>query len=217
MRLEALEDPAPRARLLESLDARIKLFFALGFIVAVVSVPVGQWRVLGGMGLVLALVIGLSGASLRNLALSWASFAVMVAFLALLVAPGLPARAEHGLWTVVLTILSKNSLAFLMMLVLARVTVWRDMLVGLRRLGLPQILVATLLFMERYLHVLGDELGRMATARRARSFRHRSALSWRLLTSLISMLLLRSFERAERVQGAMTARGWDGTLRTLND
>jgi cobalt/nickel transport system permease protein len=34
---------------------------------------------------------------------------------------------------------------------------------------------------------------------------------------MISMLLMRSFERAERVQGAMTARGWDGTLRTLED
>ena len=119
----------------------------------------------------------------------------------MLVAPGLPARAEHGLLTVVLFILAKNSLAFLMMMVLAQVTSWHDMLVGLRRLGLPQVLVATLLFMERYLHVLGDELGRMVTARRARSFHHRSGLSWRLLTSMISMLLLRSFERAERVQG----------------
>jgi cobalt/nickel transport system permease protein len=38
-----------------------------------------------------------------------------------------------------------------------------------------------------------------------------------MLTSMISMLLLRSMERAERVQGAMAARGWDGTLRTLDD
>ena len=175
------------------------------------AVPVGHWRILGGMGLVLALLIGLSGTSLRTLALSWAGFALMVGFLAVLVAPGLPPRVEHGLLTVVLFILAKNSLAFLMMMVLAKVTAWREMLVGLRRLGLPQVLMATLLFMERYLHVLGDELGRMMTARRARSFHNRPDLSWRLLTSMISMLLLRSFERAERVQGAMD-RPTDGTV-----
>ncbi|MGC8644249.1 MAG: energy-coupling factor transporter transmembrane component T family protein [Isosphaeraceae bacterium] len=217
MRLEALERPAGAAHPLQRLDARVKLLFTLTFVVAVVAVPIGQWRILGGLGLVLALLIGLSGASPRTLALSWAGFSLMVGFLALLVAPGMPARAEHGLLTVVLFILAKNSLAFLTMMVLAHVTSWRELLVGLRRLGLPHVLVATLLFMERYLHVLGEELGRMMTARRARSFQRRSGLSWRLLTSMISMLLLRSLERAERVQSAMTARGWDGTLRTLED
>jgi cobalt/nickel transport system permease protein len=71
--------------------------------------------------------------------------------------------------------------------------------------------------MERYLHVLFDELGRMTIARRARTFRPGGLVSWTLLTSLISMLLLRSFERSERVHDAMIARGWDGTLRTLDD
>ena len=51
-----------------------------------------------------------------------------------------------------------------MMMVLAKTTSWREMIVGLRRLGMPHVLVATLLFMERYLHVLGAELGRMLTA-----------------------------------------------------
>ena len=37
----------------------------------------------------------------------------------------------------------------------------RSDLAAMRRLGVPVVLVATLLFMERYLHVLGDELGRM--------------------------------------------------------
>ena len=44
-----------------------------------------------------------------------------------------------------------------------------------------------------------------------------NVLSWTLLTSMIAMLLLRSFERAERVHDAMIARGWDGTIRTLED
>jgi energy-coupling factor transporter transmembrane protein EcfT len=31
------------------------------------------------------------------------------------------------------------------------------------------------------------------------------------------MLFLRTFERAERVHGAMVARGWTGVIRSLDD
>ena len=115
------------------------------------------------------------------------------------------------------TILAKNSLAFLAMLVLAAVTPWNLLVSAMRRLGMPRVLVATLLFMERYVHVLADELGRMSIARRARTFRRGNLVPWSTLTSLIGMLFLRSFERADRVHDAMIARGWDGTLRTLDD
>ena len=71
--------------------------------------------------------------------------------------------------------------------------------------------------MERYVHVLTDELSRMITARRARSFRRGGILTWSLITGMLGMLLLRSFERAERVHAAMVARGWDGTIRSLED
>ena len=62
-----------------------------------------------------------------------------------------------------------------------------------------------------------NELDRMATARRARTFNRRDSLAWSLLTGLIGMLFLRTFERAERVHGAMLARGWDGAIRSLDD
>jgi cobalt/nickel transport system permease protein len=199
------------------LDARFKLLLALAFVVAVVVTPPGQWRVLGVLGLVLSLLIGLSGVSPRTLFLRWLSFLALVGFLTVLVAPGLPASARLGALPVMLTILAKNSLAILMMLVLAETTPWRELLRAMRRLGLPRPLLATLELMERYLHLLRDELVRMLTARRARSFRTSGGLSWGLLTGMIAMLLLRSLERAERVHAAMTARGWDGTLRSLDD
>ena len=198
------------------LDARYKLLFTMAFVIAVVATPIGQWRVLGSLGLLLALLVGISGASVRSLVLRWAGFALVIGFLAVMVAPGLPARASHGLVTVILSIVVKNSLAFLMMLVLATVSPWLDLLQAMRRLGVPRVLVATLQFMERYIHVLGEELARMSQARRARSFQGGSILSWRLLTGMLGMLLLRSFERAERVHSAMLARGWDGTIHNLD-
>jgi cobalt/nickel transport system permease protein len=217
MRFEALEDRRHSSSPLHRLDARFKLLFALAFVVAVVATPMGWWRVLGSLGLGLAFLIGLSGVSLRSLLLRWMGFLALVGFLATMVAPSLPSRSQFGLLATILTILIKNSLAFLMMLVLAAISTWRDLLLAMRRLGVPQVLVATLQFMERYLHLLGDQLGRMITARRARSFHPRGLLSWRTLTGTLGLLLLRSFERAERVHAAMIARGWDGTIRSLED
>jgi cobalt/nickel transport system permease protein len=76
-------------------------------------------------------------------------------------------------------------------------------------------MVSTLQFMERQIQILGDELGRMVQARRSRTFRRSGRLDFGLLTGLIGMLFLRSFERGERIHAAMLARGWDGTARTL--
>jgi cobalt/nickel transport system permease protein len=217
MRLEALEAFEGNSSPLHRLDARFKILGALAFVIAVVATPMGWWRLLGTLGLGLAFLIRLSGVPSRVLFLRWLGFFVPVSFLAAMAAPSLSARAGLGLGTVILTILIKNSLAFLMMLLLASVTPWQTMLVAMRKLRMPQGLLATLQFMERYLHVLGDQLGRMITARRARSFHARGILSWNQLTGMIGMLLLRSMERAERVHAAMTARGWDGTIRSLDD
>jgi cobalt/nickel transport system permease protein len=103
------------------------------------------------------------------------------------------------------------------MLVLAGVTPFHKLLAALRKLHVPVLLVSTLQFMERYRYVLVDELDRMVTARRARTFARGRELPWTLLSGLIGMLFLRTFERAERVHGAMLARGWHGILRHLDD
>ena len=128
-----------------------------------------------------------------------------------------PARDRYGLVVEASSILIKNGLALATMLVLAGTTPFPVLLTAMRRLGVPLVLVATLQFMERYRYVLLDEVNRMATARRARTFRRRGSLSWSTLGGLIGMLFLRTFERAERVHGAMIARGWSGVIRSLDD
>jgi cobalt/nickel transport system permease protein len=219
MRLDLLEPASASVANspLGRLDPRAKLVAALGFVVLVVATPVGWWRLLAAEALALAFVVGLSGLSPRALLARWLGFFVLVAFLALMVAPAHPRRPELGLGVVLLTIVLKNSLAFLAMLVLTGVTPFPKLLAAMRRLGMPAVLVATLQFMYRYLHVLADELDRMTKARRSRSFRRAGRLDWGLLTGLIGVLFIRAFERGERVHGAMIARGWDGTIRTLDD
>ena len=216
MRLDFLEryteDDAP----LQRLDARVKLAATVAYVVAVVATPVGWWGLLAAEGLVLAFLIGLSGVPPRDLARRWLGFLVLFGFLTLAVAPTRPERAEFGLAVVALTLLAKESLAFLGTLLLMQVTPFRALLVGLRRLKVPGTLVATLHFMYRYLFVLTEELDRMVIARRSRTFRRSGRLDWGLLTGLIGTLFLRAFERGERVHEAMLARGWDGTVRSLD-
>jgi cobalt/nickel transport system permease protein len=85
--------------------------------------------------------------------------------------------------------------------------------VALARLGVPQVLTAQLLFLYRYAFVLGGEASRMATARELRSNGRALALS--AYGPLLGHLLLRAYERAQRIHWAMTARGFDGELRSL--
>jgi cobalt/nickel transport system permease protein len=216
MRLDFLERHSEGDGPLHRLDPRAKLLGTLLFVVAVVATPVGGWRLLAGEGLVLALAVGLSGVPPGELFRRWLGFAALVGALGGLVALSHPRRDELGTLGVAATIVAKNSLAFLAMLLLANVTPFRRLLVALRRLGGPPVLVATLQFMYRYLYVLTDELERMAQARRARTFRRRGRSAVGLRASLIGVLFLRAFERGERVHAAMVARGWDGTIRTLD-
>jgi cobalt/nickel transport system permease protein len=217
MRFDALEPQGAGAGILHRLDPRTKLVMSLAFVLCVIATPIGWWTALGIEGLVLAFVVGLTGIPPWDLGRRWLAFFVFFGFLTFMVAPAHPARSHFGLWVVAASILIKNSLALLIMLVLAATTPFHKLLSALRKLRVPPVLVATLQFMDRYRHVLMDELERMSTARRARTFDRGGSLAWSLLTGLVGMLFLRTFERAERVHGAMVARGWTGVIRSLDD
>jgi cobalt/nickel transport system permease protein len=217
MRFDGLEPQSAGAGILHRLDARTKLVVSLAFVLCVIATPIGSWTALGFEGLVLAFVVGLAGIPPRDLGRRWLAFFAFFGFLTFMVAPAHPARFRYGLWVVAASILIKNSLALLIMLVLAATTPFHKLLSALRKLSVPPVLVATLQFMDRYRHVLMDELERMSIARRARTFDRGGSLAWSLLTGLVGMLFLRTFERAERVHGAMVARGWTGVIRSLDD
>lgn len=198
------------------LDARLKLLAAVGFVVVVVALPPGSWRTQGTLAAALAVLATIAGVSPLRMLARWLGFALVVGFLALLTAGSLAERTGLSPKLVVLDLVIRNSLAIVMMMVLAHVTPWPKLLGAMRRLGMPAVLVTTLGLMFRYLFVLRDELERMTTARRARNF-GRFGLGFGTLAGLIAALLFRALEREERVFAAMTARGWDGTMRTLED
>ena len=82
---------------------------------------------------------------------------------------------------------------------------------GLSGLGVPAIGSQLLLLCHRYIHVFSSEAGRMATGMQVRGLRKRTNLvTLRALANFLGMLLVRSFERTERVMDAMQARGYRG-------
>ena len=84
---------------------------------------------------------------------------------------------------------------------------------GLARLGVPERLVHVFLFAVRFVDLLRGEAARLRDALRARAFRpatSRHALA--TYGDLAGMLLVRAFERAERVDAAMRCRGFSGRL-----
>jgi len=201
---------------LHRLDARIKLVGALAFVITVAAARPGSWRLLGGLAAILVGLLPFARLSPLRLVVRWLAFALPVGFLALLTARGVAARTGLSPTEAFLDLTARNSLAIVMMMVLAHVTPWPKLLGAMRRLGLPSTLATTLGLMHRYLFVLRDELERMTVARRSRSF-GRPGLGFGTLAGLIGVLLSRALEREERVFAAMTSRGWDGTMRPLDD
>ena len=82
---------------------------------------------------------------------------------------------------------------------------------ALARLGVPQVLTVQLLFLYRYLFVLAAEALRMDTARRLRANGQRG-MALGTYASLLGHLLMRAFDRAQRIHQAMLARGFSGEL-----
>jgi cobalt/nickel transport system permease protein len=90
---------------------------------------------------------------------------------------------------------------------------------AMRALGLPPILADMTLLAYRYLFEIGGDLARMETAMRLRNFRaHRfSAQGLGNLAALAGSLLVRSYERSDRVYKAMILRGYGQAPRGALD
>ncbi|MGQ9689451.1 MAG: cobalt ECF transporter T component CbiQ [Desulfobaccales bacterium] len=87
---------------------------------------------------------------------------------------------------------------------------------ALHQMRFPDKLSHLLLFTYRYIYVLEQEYRRLMQAMKIRGFQPRSNLhTYRSYAYLAAMLLVRSFDRAERVFQAMLCRGFQGKFYSL--
>ena len=203
--------------------AHLKLVALVAFMLVVVSTPREWYPVFGGYLALLCGVVALSGVPAGYLAkrmlieTPFVLFAVAVPFIAegpRVDVLGLSV-SEPGLWAA-WGLLAKGSIGVLASLTLAATTDPQDVLLGLRRLRLPDLIVQIMGFMLRYLDVVTAEMGRMVTAMRSRGCDPRSPRHWPVLARSLGALFIRSYERGERVHLAMLARGYDGTLPSMS-
>ena len=193
-----------------------KLGLTLTIIVVASLIPLEHWP---AIGLLLVVVfIGLSfadvkiGYLIRRLAL----FVPMLLIFGLSLPLTQIGKSAAWTWTIALWL--RCTVSFLAGLWLIHVLPFPELLVTLVRWRCPTILVAMLSFMYRYIFILWDELARLRHARAARDFgRGTLKMRWTGNAQLIGLLLLRAMERAERTHQAMLARGWDGTIRFIDD
>ena len=218
------------------LDPRVKVIITVLFIVSNVLLPDGAWLafVAGWAFLILASRLARLGPGflLRRsfLALPFALAAVSVLF-------SQPGQTLWVLqlrrWTLAISdaglvrfasILGRSWLSVQMAILLTATTTFPDLMHALRHLRMPAVLVSIIGFMYRYLFVLAEEATRLLRARAARSARaigesgSGGSVWWRaqVAGSMVGQLFLRSYERSERVYGAMAARGYRGHLLTMN-
>lgn len=192
-----------------------KLLLAIGIITAGLFIRGDAWPL---HGLLLCLVF--AGLSIAGIPLSYLWHRLLGFWLfAILLTISIPAgQGFRAGWDLAATILMQSTLGFLTGLWLVNVTPFDKLLYTLRGWGVPKLLIAILAFMYRYSYVVFDELERMRTARNARNFGRGSWWSnWTANAQMIGMLLVRSLSRAERVHGAMCARGWSGDIHLLDD
>ena len=109
-------------------------------------------------------------------------------------------------------IVLRATASLLLALLMLGTSRFEAILKALYMLRVPGILVQMLMFTYRYIFVFIDEFGNMKNAMDSKGFQlkgnSRHALS--ILGNAVGMLLVKSYERGDRVYSSMVARGYTG-------
>lgn len=215
--LRRLDQFARADTVIHRLDPRAKVVATLAFVVAVASFDkytVAALMPFAVFPIVLAALGRLPvGYLARNVALA-IPFALVIGLfnpffereVVLRLGP-LPISAG---WISCASIVARALLTLAAALVLVAVTGFPAVCEALERLGMPRVFAVQLQFVYRYLFVLVDDGARSTRALALRACGN--PLRPRLIASLLGLLLLRTWQRAERIHMAMLARAYDGTF-----
>jgi cobalt/nickel transport system permease protein len=210
-RLGRLDTPVHR------LDPRAKVLATAAFLVTLASFGAHEVSNLLPMALFPVALAAFGdvpfGLLLRKAALGLPFILVLGAFLPFIdTAPvlHLGPMVLSGGWIAFASLLVRGLLAVSTATVLVAVTGFGEVCAALDRLGAPRAFSQQLLFLHRYLFLVGEETGRGLLARELRA--QGRPMAWREFPSFGGHLLLRSWERADRVHAALRARGFEGVL-----
>ncbi len=213
---DALERSDHASSLLGRFDGRAKVLVAAVYLVSMLSVPAERFSELLLFALFPILAAGAGGLSYASVARRSLVVLPFVAFIGIfnLFYDREPVFVVgHVVFTrgalTFASILLRGLLSVQTVIILVSVTGFYRLCRSLQWLGVPSLFTTQLIFVYRYLYVLVEEALAMRRACDARSFGRRS-YPLKVWGCLVGQLLLRTFDRAERIGCAMAARGFTG-------
>jgi len=205
---------------LREADPRVKILLALGY--AVIVAVTYHFRLLAAAALFAVGCLWGSGLSPSYMGRRLAVvnlFLILVLVTLPFTTPGpcllslgpLKASTTGGLLT--LLIFLKSNLIVLTTTALLSSSPVFALAHALHHLRVPDKLVQLLFFTFRYLHVIEREFYRLKEAALLRGFVPKTNLfTYRTIAYLVGSLLVRSYDRSQRVYEAMLCRGFSGTF-----
>ncbi|MBW1850072.1 MAG: cobalt ECF transporter T component CbiQ [Deltaproteobacteria bacterium] len=210
---------------IHSLDPRVKIMTVAAF--SVVIAVCSRWAALIP-GLFLSLLFVLfARVPLKNVFIRLIPVNGLIVFLWLFLPfsfEGKPiftigplvATEEGVLYAMLLTI--RSNIILLALISLVSTTSIFTLGRAMGHLRIPGKMVQLFFFTYRYLHVIQLEYQRMVNALKIRGFQSKTGMhAYRTYAYLVGMLLLRSYDRSERIRNAMLCRGFKGHFYDLSE
>jgi cobalt/nickel transport system permease protein len=219
--LGLLDSLSYRNTFVHRLDPRTKVIATLAFLVTVVSFPKHEIAGLIPFFLFPVVILALGDIPvwiiLKKILLV-SPFAVFIGLFNPLMDPQVACHwggisISWG-WISFFSIILKFFLTVSAVLLLISTTSFPGISHALGKLGIPEIFIAQLLFLYRYIFVLMEETMKMVRARDLRSFGGEGR-GIKVFVHLVGTLFMRTIERAERIYHAMLSRGFSGTIPSM--
>lgn len=209
----------PRDSVVHRLPAEVKVLSMLLFVFVVVLTPLGNWWLFILYIGIIASIITIAKLPILTvirrmvIEVPFVIFAILMPFFS-----SGPYTEVFGVevsqpgLTAGIGLLFKGTIGVLSSITLASTTPMRELLSGLSRLRVPNMLVEIAAFMVRYVDVVVDEMRRMRIARQSRGYFETGLRSWPIIAKAAGALFIRAYERGERVHLAMLSRGYQGKM-----
>ncbi|WP_153503936.1 cobalt ECF transporter T component CbiQ [Cumulibacter manganitolerans] len=126
-----------------------------------------------------------------------------------------PLSATHQSLLLAARVTARSLAAFAALLLLASTTPMTDVLAGLRRCRVPEVLIDIAGLVYRMLFSLLGATAAIMEAQRARLGYSTGRAARRSVGSLGGAVLVQAWNRAHRLEAGLAGRGYSGSLRTL--
>ncbi len=209
---------------IQHIDPRVKIVVVFFFSVVVAvsnQIPVLLWALALGL-----LIVSFARVPIKELARRLTPVNLLIGFLWLFLPftftgkplfylGTLPVTYEGVIYATQISI--KSNAMMLVLIALVATTPIFTLGHAMCELKIPKKIVHLLFFTYRYIHVMQKEYVRLINSMKIRGFTPKTNFhTYRTYAYMIGMLIVKSFDRAQRVHNAMLCRGFRGNLYSLS-